>query len=120
MAGIDKLLADSEALTRQELAALPRGMFEAEDYIDDDGIGNGPFRVCVKVTIEPDKIVCDFTGTHPRLRRGDIARLITATGGGYGDPLKRPVERVVDDVRNGFVTRETARRSWCRRWPQSE
>jgi len=44
-----------------------------------------------------------------RLRRGDIARLITATGGGYGDPLKRPVARVIDDVRDGFVTRETAR-----------
>ncbi len=67
LAGIDKLLADSEALTRQELAALPRGVFTAEDYIDDDGIGNGPFRVCVKVTINSDKIICDFTGTHPQV-----------------------------------------------------
>jgi len=67
LAGIDKLLADSEALTRQELATLPQGVFEAEDYIDDDGIGNGPFRVCVTVTIQPDKIVCDFTGTHPQV-----------------------------------------------------
>jgi N-methylhydantoinase B len=40
---------------------------------------------------------------HP-LRRGDLARLITGTGGGYGDPLKRPIERVQDDVKNGYIT----------------
>jgi len=65
--GIEKLLDDSEALTRQELASLPHGVFEADDYIDDDGIGNGPFRVCVRVTIRPDTIICDFTGTHPQV-----------------------------------------------------
>ena len=31
-------------------------------------------------------------------------RLVTATGGGYGNPLKRPAEKVAMDVRNGFIT----------------
>jgi N-methylhydantoinase B len=47
-----------------------------------------------------------------RLRKGEIARLITATGGGYGDPRRRPVERVVDDVRNGFIDPGTAARAY--------
>lgn len=44
---------------------------------------------------------------HP-LRKGDLARLITGTGGGYGDPHDRPVERVREDVRNGLVTLQQA------------
>jgi N-methylhydantoinase B len=42
------------------------------------------------------------------LQRGDLARLITGTGGGYGDPLKRPVEMVQDDVQSGYITPEQA------------
>jgi N-methylhydantoinase B len=42
------------------------------------------------------------------LRKGDLARLITGTGGGYGDPNDRPVKRVQEDVRNGQVTLEQA------------
>jgi len=37
------------------------------------------------------------------LRRGDLARLITGVGGGYGDPLTRDPERVLADVRNDFI-----------------
>ncbi|MGH2398611.1 MAG: hydantoinase B/oxoprolinase family protein, partial [bacterium] len=61
---IQKLLDDGDALTRLELRALPKGVFEAEDFIDDDGIGNGPFRVQVRVTVSDDEFHCDFTGTH--------------------------------------------------------
>ena len=35
--------------------------------IDDDGLGNGPFPVRVKVTITDDEFVCDFTGSHPQV-----------------------------------------------------
>jgi len=62
--GIDALLDYSEALTRQELSKLPDGVYEAEDFIDDDGIGNGPFEVQVKITVEGDNLICDFTGSH--------------------------------------------------------
>jgi N-methylhydantoinase B len=40
---------------------------------------------------------------------GDVIRIHTANGGGYGDPKRRPCERLLDDVRNGYVTEETAR-----------
>ncbi len=57
----------SERLARAALARLPRGVFEAEDFIDDDGLGNGPFPIRVKVTIDGEHVVADFTGTHPQV-----------------------------------------------------
>lgn len=67
LAGIELLMDHSEQMIRQELRKIPPGVYEAEDWIDDDGIGNGPFRVCVKVTVTPQKLICDFTGTHPQV-----------------------------------------------------
>lgn len=67
LAGIELLMDHSEQMIRQELRKIPPGVYEAEDWIDDDGIGNGPFRVCVKVTVTPEKLICDFTGTHPQV-----------------------------------------------------
>jgi N-methylhydantoinase B len=42
-------------------------------------------------------------GGHP-LREGDAVVLRSAGGGGYGDPLLRPPERVAEDVRLGLVS----------------
>ena len=38
-----------------------------------------------------------------------MIRIHTANGGGYGDPRRRRRELVLDDLRNGYVTEETAR-----------
>jgi N-methylhydantoinase B len=39
-----------------------------------------------------------------RLVRDDVLVLQSAGGGGYGDPLERPVERVVGDLRDGYIS----------------
>jgi len=44
------------------------------------------------------------------LHRGDVARLVTGVGGGYGDPLTRDPWLVQQDVRNEFLTVADARR----------
>ncbi|MBF6428491.1 hydantoinase B/oxoprolinase family protein [Nocardia cyriacigeorgica] len=41
--------------------------------------------------------------TRIDLRRGDIARLITGKGGGWGRPADRDPARVAADIRDGFV-----------------
>ncbi|MFQ5794289.1 MAG: hydantoinase B/oxoprolinase family protein [Candidatus Bipolaricaulia bacterium] len=64
---VERLLDEGELLVLLELKKLPTGEFEAEDFIDDDGIGNGPFPVRVKVTISDDEFICDFTGTHEQV-----------------------------------------------------
>jgi N-methylhydantoinase B len=50
--------------------------------------------------------------TRVRVAKGDLIRLTTATGGGFGDPRRRPRERVEQDIRNGFVTPEQAARDY--------
>jgi N-methylhydantoinase B len=50
-----------EALT--ELQALPHGVYEAEEFIDDNGLGGDPVPVRVRVTITDQEFVVDFTGT---------------------------------------------------------
>jgi N-methylhydantoinase B len=62
-ASMDKLLDDGEKLAALKLKDLPKGTFEAEDYIDDDGITDDPLYVQAKVTISDDAFVADFTGS---------------------------------------------------------
>lgn len=49
-------------------------------------------------------------GKYPRypLQPGDAISMITATGGGYGDPLKRDPDKVAMDAKNEFITIEDA------------
>jgi N-methylhydantoinase B len=42
------------------------------------------------------------------LRRGDVVSLRLSGAGGYGDPRRRDVGKVLADLRNGFITRDAA------------
>ncbi|WP_017728852.1 hydantoinase B/oxoprolinase family protein [Halalkalibacterium ligniniphilum] len=64
---IEHLLDHGEQLALKALKELPKGTYEAVDYIDDDGIEEGPFRVQVKVSITDDEFICDFRGSHPQV-----------------------------------------------------
>ncbi len=50
-------------------------------------------------------------GRTPRVELvdGDRAMVVTAAGGGFGDPLERDPERVLDDLIDGYVTLARAR-----------
>ena len=63
LAAMDELLEYGDQMTRAELAGLPKGVYSAEDVVEDDGLGNGPFRIRVTVTLSEDKMIADFTGT---------------------------------------------------------
>lgn len=95
-AAVERTLEHSAELARIELAKLPRGVFEATDWLDRDETGGGPYEIRVKVTISEDRFVCDFTGTHPQLsnsmncsRTGleSAARVIYKAIVGHATPL---------------------------------
>tara|TARA_Y100000590_G_scaffold9124_1_gene11310 strand:- start:4746 stop:6500 length:1755 start_codon:yes stop_codon:yes gene_type:complete len=46
------------------------------------------------------------------LVEGDAYVLYSGGGGGFGNPLDRPVEKVREDVRQGYVSRESARHDY--------
>jgi N-methylhydantoinase B len=61
-----ELVDYTERLTRAGIAALPDGEYQFTDWNDDDGIGSGPVRLHVKLTVKGDELIADFTGTAPQ------------------------------------------------------
>ena len=47
--------------------------------------------------------------SNETLKRGDVVRFVTGSGGGYGDPVERAPERVLEDVLDGYIGVEAAR-----------
>ena len=63
-----ELLDYTERFTRSEIAKLPDGAYEFTDYLDGDGIDPGAIKFHVKITVDGDAMVIDFTGTAPQVR----------------------------------------------------
>jgi len=68
LACFERFQAESEAQMRAALRALPDGAWEGEDWLDDDGVGDRPIRIRVRVEIRGDEATFDFTGTDPQAR----------------------------------------------------
>lgn len=64
-AALDALGQRAEALMRAELDGLPDGRWEAEDYLDNDGITDTALPIRVALEISGDRMHLDFTGTAP-------------------------------------------------------
>ncbi len=56
--------------------------------------------------------LCHGRISNAEVRRGDLVRVVTGCGGGFGDPLEREPELVLRDWRDGYVTREEAERDY--------
>ena len=69
----DALQEYAEQMTRTLLASLPAGEYEAEDFLDSDGITDKPVRVAVKIHIAAQKragepmVTIDFGGSDPQV-----------------------------------------------------
>jgi N-methylhydantoinase B len=67
----------AEQMTRALLGSLPTGEYQAEDFLDSDGISSRPVRVAVSVRIAKQKprsrrhsepvVTVDFTGSDPQV-----------------------------------------------------
>lgn len=74
------------------------------------GAGNRFVVIRNGETIEPSPVPGKVGGFA--LAQGDVVRIETAGGGGYGDPLDRDPERVQHDVSQEYVSGEQARRRY--------
>jgi len=63
----------AEQMTRALLVTLPAGEYEAEDFLDSDGITDRPVRVAVKIRVDAKKrssepmVTVDFSGSDPQV-----------------------------------------------------
>jgi N-methylhydantoinase B len=72
-AALDKLMRGlldyAEELVRSELAKMPAGTFEAEDFLDDDGVSDQPIPIRVAIHFDPTRKCAhvDFAGSAPQV-----------------------------------------------------
>ena len=57
------ILDYTEKRARAELGKLPCGTFEAEGWLDDDGMSDRPVHLKVRITLDGRRAVFDFNGT---------------------------------------------------------
>ena len=64
----DQILDQTAARFAKLLDALPAGTYHGEDWLDDDGSGNGPIRVAVDLTFGGGKVVVDLSSCDGQVR----------------------------------------------------
>jgi N-methylhydantoinase B len=81
------LLVYSEEMMRAFLRTIPPGRYQAEDFLDDDGVEDKPVRIAVTIQVaaakkfpvetrlaaarrkqQPAHVTIDFTGSHPQVQ----------------------------------------------------
>ena len=63
---LEALQSYSVRLMKEALARIPAGTYTAEDFLDDDGHGSEPVRLCVSIKIGGGRTLVDFQGTSPQ------------------------------------------------------
>ncbi|MEM2818910.1 MAG: hydantoinase B/oxoprolinase family protein, partial [Nitrososphaerota archaeon] len=91
---MEKIIDDGYKLALLNLKKLPKGVFEAEDYLDDDGLTDEPVYVRVKVTITDEEFLADFTGSGSV--KGSIASPYPATVSGVRETYMAVTDPHVD------------------------
>jgi N-methylhydantoinase B len=63
-----QLLDSSEASMREVISRMPDGVYEFEDFLDDDGINTeSPVRIHAKITVKGDELTVDLSGSSPEV-----------------------------------------------------
>ena len=65
-AAVEHSIAFAARRFREEVAAWPDGVYEADCFVDHDPVGNPDIHVHVKITVLGSRLVVDFTGSDTR------------------------------------------------------
>ncbi len=69
LGAIAAIMDQAEALARTRTRSIPDGVYEAESYMDDDGIEVGkPVPIRVRVTVKGDEMTIDLTEVSRQVR----------------------------------------------------
>lgn len=70
-AACDDLLGYTEMRARRAIEALPDGVYEAQGFLDDNGVTRGvPVKFQIAITVAGDEMTFDFEGSDPQMRSG--------------------------------------------------
>jgi len=74
----DEIFRRTEELEREAVIALPDGVYQAEGYLDDDGLESDPLLVKLELTVSGDAMTIDLAGSAEQAR-GPVNCGITQT-----------------------------------------
>ena len=81
LAGMQAAIAYSKERFQAKMVDLPDGIYEAVDFIEDDGITDRRYPIQVKITKSAEKFIVDFDGTA-RQAPTPVNATITSTSAG--------------------------------------
>jgi N-methylhydantoinase B len=84
--------------------------FRIPPYGLDGGAPGASGRLLVRRNGQAQEMGSKLSGLA--LVKGDVVRLETSGGGGYGDPSTRPRDAVAEDVREGYVSAAAAKAAY--------
>jgi N-methylhydantoinase B len=102
---------DYRILTDEVRFSMRTDKHSVEPWGSDNGAAGRRGSCVVNPGTSEERQLPSRFGDH-RLRKGDLLRLERPGGGGLGHPLERPVERVFEDVRQGYVSIGSARSNY--------
>ncbi len=73
----------SERVTRTAISELPDGLFEFEDFLDDDGVSDKPIRIRVAVKVHGSQMSVDFSGSAAQVAGSVNANLAVTMSAVY-------------------------------------
>ena len=65
-ASVDSMIDYAAGRFREEVAAWPDGVYEADAFVDHDPLGNPDIKLHVKITVDGERLTIDFTGSDTR------------------------------------------------------
>lgn len=84
MAGaVNQMIQHAEKRSRQEISAIPDGVYRSEVPILDDGFAGGPYWLRLAIHKTGDEILFDFDGTDPQVKGPVNAPLSTTLSAIY-------------------------------------
>jgi len=98
---------DYRILTDEVRFSMRTDKHSIEPWGMDRGAAGGKGACIIGPETNDEKRLPSRFGDY-RLQRGDLLRIERPGGGGLGNPLRRPMERVFEDVRQGYVSIEKA------------
>jgi N-methylhydantoinase B len=95
LAGIEHIFAETEMKCRRTVSAFPSGVYEAESFLDNDGVTKEPVRIHAKVTVDQKKgdMVIDLSGCSAARKAGINSRTLAGARVAYKS-LTAPLDPV--------------------------
>jgi N-methylhydantoinase B len=81
---MDALIDHSEQLAKEEIRAIPDGLYRSTGHIDADNVAEGPMVLQVAVKVSGDRVTVDFEGSSPQMKAGINSPLPFSKAAVYG------------------------------------